>query len=80
MPLADAPLVAFQLDAIHQLLIGVIVSLASVVAFLFYRLEASRQRLYDDARADAATDQKMAEAMAAVSKELSRINPPGGHP
>ena len=76
-PLADAP-PAFAFDALHQVLIGALVSAGSVIAFLFYRLEASREKLYQDARADAATDAKMAEAMAAVSKELSRINPAGG--
>ena len=67
--LADAvpPVAPLTLDALHQMLLGVIGVLSSIIAFLFYRLEASRLKLYEDARNDAAIDKQIAASLQALA-------------
>ena len=61
---------AHALTTLEQLLLGAVATEASVIAFLFYRLESSRQKLYEDARADAENDREMAAALKAIAERL----------
>lgn len=61
------PVAPLTLDALHQMLLGVIGVLSSIIAFLFYRLEASRLKLYEDARNDAAIDKQIAASLQALA-------------
>ena len=54
-------------DTSVVLLKAAVASLSAVVVFLFFRLEQANQRLYNDAREDAATDKEIADALKAIA-------------
>lgn len=58
---------------LEQLLLGAVATEASVIAFLFYRLESSRQKLYEDARAEG--EEQIKRLTAALEAIQDRLPP-----
>lgn len=65
--LAEASLVpgvdTAGMTVLEKLLIVVVAALATIIGILFAKLEASREKLYLDARADAAVDREVAASL-----------------
>lgn len=64
---------AHALTTLEQLLLGAVTAEASVIAFLFYRLESSRQKLYEDARAEG--EEQIKRLTAALEAIQDRLPP-----
>ena len=60
------------MTTLEKLLLFALAGALSVIYYLFSKLEANRERLYSDAKADAAVDKDVAAALKTILERTER--------